>query len=89
MTETLKPINTKEDELIKKEKKRQYIREYMKKRKETDPEFLQKTRDNVLKSLHKMYHNTENTDYKEKVNSKSRETYRKMREAYLQVQVSV
>ena len=89
MTETLITMNKDEEELLKREKKRQYIREYMKKRRETDPEFLQKTRDNVIKSLHKMYHNTENTDYKEKVNSKSRETYRKMREAYLQVQLSV
>ena len=43
MTEIFKPITTEEEELIKKEKKREYMREYMKKRRENDQDFKDRT----------------------------------------------
>ena len=65
-----------------KEKKRIYQREYMKKRRETDPEFAEKQRE-CRKKCEKTRYDTD-PEYRTKKSNENKERYAKYREAYLQ-----
>ena len=71
-------------EELKRLAKNEYMKIYMKKRRETDPEFADKQRAVVRKNLQNRYHN--DAEYKEKMSNYLKNRYRKINDTYKLVQ---
>ena len=70
-----------------KEKKRIYMREYMRKRRE-DPEFAEKQR-TLVKAIQAKLYNDETSGFREKKKAYNVEYYKKLKDGYKNVRMSL